>query len=545
VVDNADVRFALAEDQEQTDKLLDVMEHCPALELIVYDDARGLQDYPDQVVDYAALQHQGRDFAAADPGFLEREIAAGNGAETAVILYTSGTTGRPKGVILSHDNLRLTAANAIERDGLTCEEETLAYLPMAWVGDNIFSYAQSYVSGFCVSCPESGETVLTDLREVGPTYFFAPPRIYENLLTTVMIRMEDASRLKQRIFHYFMGVARRVGGRLLDGKPVAFSDRLLYALGSLLVYGPLKNTLGFSRIRLGYTAGEAIGPDIFEFYRSLGLNVKQLYGQTEESVFITMQPDGGVKPDTVGTPAPGVEIRIEDNGEVMYRSPGVFQEYYKNPEATAETKTADGWVHTGDAGFLDEDGQLKIIDRAKDVGKLNDGSMFAPKYIENKLKFFPQIREAVSFGDQRDYVTAFLNIDLEAVGNWAERHNIPYSSYQELAAHPEVYQLAAECVAKVNRDLAADPHLCGSQIRRFLLLHKELDADDGELTRTRKVRRRFIADRYGDLIEALYSGADEVHAETEVTFEDGRKGVIAGDLKIREVERFEALAKAS
>ncbi len=546
VVEHAGAKFAIAEDQEQVDKLNDVRERCPDLGLIAYDDPRGLRDYDHSlIVDYEMLQREGREYLGANPGFLEAEIAAGSSDDTAIILYTSGTTGRPKGVILSHANLLLTAANAIARDRLTVEEEVLAYLPMAWVGDNIFSCAQSYVAGFCVSCPESGATVLTDLREIGPTYYFAPPRVYENLLTTVMIRMEDASRLKQRVFHYFMRVAKRCGGELLDGREVSSGDRLRYWLGNLLVYGPLKNTLGFSRIRLAYTAGEAIGPDIFEFYRSLGINVKQLYGQTEAAVFITMQPDGEVRPDTVGTPAPGVELRIEDNGEVMYRSPGVFIEYYKNPEATAETKTADGWVHTGDAGFVDASGHLKIIDRAKDVGKLTDGAMFAPKYIENKLKFFPQVKEAVTFGDGRDFVAAFVNIDLEAVGNWAERRNIAYASYQELAAHPQVYDMITECVEKVNRDLAADSHLSGSQIRRFLVLHKELDADDGELTRTRKVRRRFVAERYAELIDALYSDVDEIHAETEVVYEDGRKGMLSGDLRISDAETFAALARAS
>ncbi len=416
---------------------------------------------------------------------------------------------------------------------------------MAWVGDHIFSYGQSYVAGFCVSCPESSATVLADLREIGPTYFFAPPRIFENLLTTVMIRMEDAGVLKRRMFHYFMGVARRSGTRILEGKPVALTERLRYGLGRMLVYGPLKNALGFSRIRLAYTAGEAIGPDIFDFYRSLGVNVKQLYGQTEAAVFITMQPDGEVKSDTVGTPAPDVEIKIADSSEVLYRSPGVFQCYYKNPEATRETKTEDGWVHTGDAGYIDEDGHLKIIDRAKDVGKLDDGSLFAPKYLENKLKFFPQIKEAVAFGDGRDAVVALINIDLDAVSNWAERNNVVYSSYQELAARDEVYDLVQHCVEQVNRDLAADPQLAASQIRRFLILHKELDADDGELTRTRKVRRRTVAEKYAALVDALYADRDHVHIETDVSFEDGRTGIIKADLRIRSVAPAAALAEAS
>jgi long-chain acyl-CoA synthetase len=546
VVEHAEVRFAVAEDQEQVDKLIEIKERCRKLELIIYDDVRGLRSYSQEYLyAFEDIQELGRRFDADHPGFFLDQVDRGRGGDISVILYTSGTTGTPKGVVLTHDNVLISARNGIERDQLGQDEDVLAYLPMAWVGDHVYSYAESYVAGFCVSCPESSATVLNDLREVGPTFFFAPPRIYENILTTVMIRMEDAGWLKRKIFHYFMGLARRVGSRILDRKPVALKDRLLYKVGNFLVYGPLKNTLGFSRIRLGYTAGEAIGPDIFDFYRSLGINIKQLYGQTEASVFVTMHPDGEVRLDTVGTAAPQVEIKIADNGEVMYRSPGVFQCYYKNPEATAETKTEDGWVHTGDAGYLDADGHLKIIDRAKDVGKLNDGSIFAPKYLENKLKFFPYIKEAVAFGDGRDYTVAFLNIDLEAVGNWAERRNIPYASYQDLAARKEVYDLLQGCVEQVNRDLAADPHVASSQIRRFLILHKELDADDGELTRTRKVRRRFVASRYEKLVQALYSGDTHCEIATEVTFEDGRKGSLRADLAIRDVSPVERLSDAA
>lgn len=546
VVEHAEVRFAIGENQEQVDKLLEIKESCPHLETIIFDQPRGLRNYEHGFLhSYKHVQKTGRDRRERDPDFLAKEIAKGKGSDIAIILYTSGTTGNPKGVMLSHDNILVTARNAVERDGLRQDDEVLAYLPMAWVGDNIFSFGQSYVAGFCVNCPESSATVMHDLREVGPTYFFAPPAIYESLLTNVMIRMEDAAKIKRRMFEYFMNVAKRVGVRMLDGKSVSAWDRLLYWLGGLLVYGPLKNTLGLSRVRIAYTAGEAIGPDIFDFYRSLGINIKQLYGQTEAAVFVTMQPDGEIKPDTVGTPAPQVEIEIADSGEVMYRSPGVFHAYYKNPEATAETKTADGWVHTGDAGYFDEDGHLKIIDRAKDVGKLNDGSMFAPKYIENKIKFFPHIKEVVAFGNERDYVTVFINIDLDAVGNWAEKRNIPYASYQELAASPQVIELIQDSLQKVNADLATDAHLSGSQIRRFLILPKELDADDGELTRTLKVRRRFIAERYGDLIEALYSDKTRSAMETQVVFEDGRTGTIKADLDIRDVPVVEPVAKAS
>jgi long-chain acyl-CoA synthetase len=546
VLGHAEARFVVAEDQEQVDKILEVKGECPVLEQVVYVDPRGMRGYAqDYLHAYAEVQERGRAYDRENPGRFDAQVAQGAGSDIAIILYTSGTTGRPKGVMLSHDNVLVTARNAVEFDRLTAEDEILAYLPMAWVGDNVFSFGEAYVAGFCVNCPESGETVLEDLREVGPTFFFAPPRIFENLLTTITIRMEDASAIKRRMFQYFMGVAKRVGIRLLEGQAVSLADRLRYRIGDMLVYGPLKNTLGFSRIRVAYTAGEAIGPDIFDFYRSLGINVKQLYGQTEAAVFITMQPDGEIKPDTVGRPAPDVEIRIEDSGEVMYRSPGVFHAYFKNEEATAETKTADGWVHTGDAGFFDDDGHLRIIDRAKDVGKLEDGSMFAPKYIENKLKFFPQIKEAVSFGNERGYVSVFINIDLEAVASWAERNDVPYASYQELAAEPRVLDLVQECVEKVNLDLAADTHLSSSQIKRFLVLHKELDPDDGELTRTRKVRRGFVAERYGQLVTALYSEATRCDIETEVTFEDGRVGRMSANLEIRDVEPAPVLAKAS
>ena len=535
ILEHADARFAIAEDQEQIDKLIEIWDDCPKLEQIIYKDPRGLKDYDRPFIhSLNKVQEQGRLFESQNPGFSEEKINEGEGSDIAIMLYTSGTTGQPKGVMLSHDNLIVTARNGVNYDKLKEDEEVLAYLPMAWVGDNVFSLSQSYVAGFCVSCPESSETVLTDLREIGPTYFFAPPRIFENILTTVTIRMEDAAPFKQKLFKYFMDIAKRVGTRILDSKKVSLIDWVSYSLGSIIVYGPLKNVLGFSRIRVAYTAGEAIGPELFDFYRSLGINIKQLYGSTEASVFITVQPDGEARPDTVGKPLTGVEIKIEDNGEVMFKSPGVFLGYYKNDSATSDTKTQDGWVHTGDAGFFDSDGNLKIIDRAKDVGKTNNGAIFAPKYIENKLKFFPFIKEAVAFGHERDFVAVFINIDLEAVGSWAERRNLAYSGYTDLAGQEEVYELIRECVEKVNVDLAGDEHLSGSQIKRYLILHKELDADDGELTRTRKVRRNYIEDRYEDLIDALYSDKSVIPVEAEVIFEDGRKGLIKADLKISE-----------
>ncbi len=548
ILEHTEARYAVVADQEQVDKLIEIKDRCPHLEAIIYDDPRGLRHYDHTFLyHYAEVQERGRIRHRDDPSFYPAAVERGRGGDIAILLYTSGTTGRPKGVMLSYDNLITTARNGIDLEGLTDREEVLAYLPMAWVGDNIFSFAQSYVAGFCVSCPESSETALTDMREIGPTYFFSSPRIFENVLTTVMIRMEDADRLSRAVFDGFMRVARRAGIAIMEGKPMPLTDRMLYGLGRWLVFKPLMDSLGFSRIRVAYTAGEAIGPDIFDFYRSLGMNLKQIYGQTEASVFVTIQPDGHVKADTVGTPAKQVEIRISESGEVIYRSPGVFVGYYKNDAATEATKTADGWVHTGDAGFFDVDGHLKIIDRAKDVGRLRSGAMFAPKYLENKLKFFPYIKEAVAFGDQRAFVATFINIDLEAVGNWAERRNLPYSGYTDLAGQVPVYDLIQDCVEKVNADLAADPHLAGSQIKRFLLLHKELDADDGELTRTRKVRRNVIAEKYATLIDALYSGRDHCPIEAQVTFEDGRTGMIKADLGIRTAAAFgaEPMRKAS
>ena len=368
VVEHAEVRFAVAENQEQVDKLLEIKDRCPNLEFIIYCDPRGMRTYSQEfLIALESLQKSGRDFETKNSAFFLDEVDKVQSSDIACILYTSGTTGDPKGVVLSHESLIKTATNAANWDQLTADGDVLAYLPMAWVGDNLFSYSESYIVGFCVNCPESGETVLNDMREIGPSYFFAPPRIFENLLTTVMIRMEDAGTLKRRMFHYFMAVAKRTGTRILNGESVSVGNRLLYALGRLLIYGPLKDALGFTRIRMAYTAGESISPELFDFYRSLGINLKQLYGQTEASVLVTIQPDGEVRSDSVGVAAPDVEIEISDGGEVLYRSPGVFIEYYKNPEATAETKTADGWVHTGDAGYFDKEGYLKIIDRAVDV----------------------------------------------------------------------------------------------------------------------------------------------------------------------------------
>jgi long-chain acyl-CoA synthetase len=544
VLEHAEVEFAVCQDQEQVDKLLSLSDQLPNLKHVLYDEHRGLRDYDHtRLHSIQSVIEKGKEIVTASPERADewvQLINSGKGADLCVMLYTSGTTGRPKGVMLSYDNVLISSINGNKFDKLDSSEEIIAYLPLAWVGDHVFSHGQFLTAGYCVCCPESSETIDVDRREIAPTYFFAPPRVFETLLTQIMVRMEDAGGLKRRMFHYFMGVADRVGEDILNGKSVGLKDRIMYAIGGVLVYGPLRNRMGMTRIKVGYTAGEAIGPEIFRFYRSLGINLKQLYGQTEASVYVTAQPDGEIYPDTVGKPSIDVELSVADNGEVLYRSPGVFLGYFKNDEATASTKTADGWVHTGDAGFIDDKGHLHIIDRAKDVGKLLDGSMFPPKYVENKLKFFPNIKEVVAFGDGREFCAVFVNIDLTSVGNWAERNNIAYASYQELAGHPEVYKMVEEHIDQVNKDLSGEPQMAGAQIKRFLVLHKELDADDGELTRTQKVRRSFIAERYEPLISALYNGSTEQAITTEVVFEDGRRGEISATVQIRDMQTYSA-----
>lgn len=543
-INNAEVRFAVVEDQEQVDKMLELRAQCPQLARIWYDDPRGLRHYDEPGLgSLDALVQAGTAWNAAQPGHFDAEVARAEPQDVAAMFFTSGTTGNPKGVVHTHFTLLDRAAAGQSFDKLTEREEVLAYMPLAWIGQNIFSYAQWLACGYVVNCPESSSTVMIDLKEIGPTYYFAPPRIFEGLLTSVTIRMEDAGAVKRWMYRRAMDVARRVGPKVLDGEPVGALDKLKYALGNLFVYGPLRNTLGFSRVRVAYTAGEAIGPDLFTFYRSIGINLKQLYGSTETAVFVCLQPDHEVKADTVGVPIDGVQIKLADSGEILVKSPGLLKEYYKNPAATAEVLTADGWYHTGDAGYLDAGGHLKIIDRAKDVGRLASGGMFAPKYIENKLKFFPHIKEAVAFGDQREQVCAFVNIDFEAVGNWAERRNLPYAGYTDLAGKTEVLALVKDCVEKVNADLAADDKLAGGQIHRFIVLHKELDADDGELTRTRKVRRGYIGDKYQVLVDAMYGGKSEQFIETAVKFEDGRSGSVSATLKIVDVKTFPAVTR--
>ncbi|MEE9419623.1 MAG: AMP-binding protein, partial [Desulfatiglandaceae bacterium] len=538
ILDHSEAKFALAEDQEQSDKLIALKNECPNLHYIFYDDPKGMRNYTEPfLIASTHVQEPGKKFGSQNPDYFLNEVNKGKPDDLAIIVYTSGTTGNPKGVMLSYRNIVTTAKNAVETEGLQEDEEAMAYLPMAWIGDHIFSYGQSFVAGFTVNCPEDTSTVLHDMREIGPTYLFAPPRIWENILTQVMIKMEDAAWIKQKMFHFFMKVAKRVEKLRMAHEPVPFGPKILYQLGRFLVYAPLVDNLGMKKVRIAYTAGEAIGLEIFEFFRSLGMNLKQVYGMTESSALVSIQKDGDIDSETVGTPLPELDIKISDKGEVMYKSPGVFQGYYKNPEATQET-LEDGWVHSGDAGYLTKHGHLKIIDRAKDVSKLADGTLFALKYIENKLKFSPYVKEAVAHGKDMDYVAAFIDIDYGAVGKWAERRHIAYTSYTDLAQKPQVYDLIYNEILRVNKSLSQDEHLRGAQIKRFLLLHKELDPDDGEVTRTRKVRRRFVAEKYGTLIDALYSDKESVKVDAVITYEDGRKANIKANLAIRNAETF-------
>lgn len=549
-INNAEVRFAVVEDQEQVDKMLEIREQCPQLAHILFDDARGLRNYDEPgLAGLAEIEAAGAIFAREHPDFFQEEINKGQPDDVAAMFFTSGTTGNPKGVVHTHFTLLNRADVGARFDRLDSREEVLAYLPPAWIGQNIFSYSQWLACGYVVNCPESASTVTIDLKEIGPTYYFAPPRVFEGLLTSVMIRMEDAGAIKRTMFHHFMKLAEKVGPALMDGKRVGLLDRLNYSLGKLLIYGPLRNTLGLSRVRVAYTAGEAIGPDLFRFYRSIGINLKQLYGSTETAVFVCLQPDHEAHADTVGVPCEGVEIKLSDSGEILVKSPGLLKEYYKNEKATREVLTDEGWYHTSDAGFIDSSGHLKIIDRVKDVGRIqggeHDGAMFAPKYVENKLKFFSHIKEVVAFGDGRDRVCVMINIDFDAVGNWAERRNLPYAGYTDLAQKPQVYELIRECVEKVNADLSRDELLAGSQVSRFLVLHKELDADDGELTRTNKVRRGFIGDKYGVLLDALYGDKSEQYIETQVKFEDGRTGKVSATLRLMDAKTFAAMKQAA
>ena len=532
VWNHAECSVIVAEDQEQVDKVLGLKDQLTALRLVIYDDPRGMLHYKhDWLRSYQSVQELGREFGAKHPGYFEAEIEKGQPEDVAIICYTSGTTGNPKGVMLTNSNAIALAESFREADDVRPEDNALAYLPMAWAGDAAYTLFLSLVVGFCANCPESPETVQRDLRELGPTTVLAPPRIWENMLTAVQVKAADAPAFKRWIFETFRSAAERAEILRADGKPVPISLRLACMIGNVLVYTPIRDQLGLRRTKWALTGGAPLGPDTFRFFRSIGVNLKQVYGSTETTGLVSLQPSAEANPTTAGRPCPGIEVKIADRGEVLVRGPVIFKGYLKNEEATREVIDADGWFHTGDAGFVDPRGHLVIIDRAKDVGALQDGTPFAPQFIENKLKFSPFIREAVAFGNDRAFVTAMIAIDLNTVGNWAERRGIPYTSYADLSQKPEVCGVIREEIRKGNETLPES-----TRIRRFLLLTKDLEADDAEMTRTRKVRRSFVAEKYAAVIDAFYSGGRAVELEAAITYEDGRQGVMKSRVQVEDVD---------
>jgi long-chain acyl-CoA synthetase len=528
VIDHADARFVYAEDQEQVDKILDLKAQLPKVEKVIYDDPKGLRHYNDPLLQsLERLEEQGRRIDEERPGLFDELVRATQPRDVALICYTSGTTGAPKGAMISHANLTAAIEGILQIEHYAPTDQMLAYLPPAWIGDSFWSLAGALIVGCTVNCPERPETVLENLREIGPHFVIAPPRIWENLVSTVQVKMGDASWIKRRLFRWLMPAGEEVARRRMEKQPVSLPLRVLNALGEGLVFAPIRDHLGFRRTRYAYTGGAPLGPEIFLFFRALGINLKQVYGQTEAGGVSCVQRDGDIKLGTVGKPFPNTEVRLTEAGEVISRSPCVFSGYYKNPEATAAT-IRDGWLYSGDAAMLDADGHLIVIDRAKDVTALADGTKFAPQYIENKLKFSPYIKEAVAVGQDRPYVAAMINIDMENVGKLAERRQIAYTTYTDLAQKPEVYDLIGQEVERVNRDLPES-----TRIRKYVLLHKELDPDDEEVTRTRKVRRSFVAKKYAEIIDALFTDRPSVPVHTIITYQDGRQATMQTELAIR------------
>jgi long-chain acyl-CoA synthetase len=530
VIDHADVKIVFAEDQEQVDKILDLKGSLPKVTRVIYEDPKGLRHYTDPLLmSLTKFEELGRKLDGERPGLFEELVRSTKPQDVALICYTSGTTGAPKGAMISHANLVSAIRGILEVERYDRTDQMLAYLPPAWIGDTFWSLAGSLMVGCTVNCPERPETVLENLREIGPHFIVAPPRIWENLVSNVQVKMADASWVKRRLYGWLMPVGEEAARRTMEKQPLSLRLRVLHALGEFFVFAPLRDHLGFRRTRYAYTGGAPLGPEIFLFFRSLGINLKQVYGQTEAGGVSCVQRDGDIKLGTVGKPFPNTEVKLTESGEVISRSPCVFVGYYKNPEATKQT-IRDGWLYSGDAALFDQDGHLIVIDRAKDVSALTDGTKFAPQYIENKLKFSPYIKEAVAVGQDRSYVGAMVNIDMENVGKWAERRKIAYTTYTDLAQKAEVYDLIAQEVERVNRDLPQ-----GTRISKYVLLHKELDPDDEEVTRTRKVRRGFVAQKYSDIIEALYSEARSVGVTSVITYQDGRQATVRTELAIRQI----------
>ena len=532
VLEHSEARVVVVEDQEQVDKLLELDGRLPRLQHVVYDDPKGLGRYTHRwLIGFREVLAQGAEARRREPGAWDAEVDRGQPGDVCLLCYTSGTTGSPKGAMLCHRNLVAMAQSFAAVEGLRPTDEYVSFLPLPWIGEQMMALSSALLVGFTVSFPEEPETVQADLREIGPHLMFAPPRIWESLCSTVQVKIQDASRLKRRAYAWATGVGTRLADLRFAGQPVPRGLRVRQRLAWWLVLRALTDRLGLRRIRRAYTGGAALGPEIFRFFHAMGVNLKQAYGQTEIAGLSTAHRDGRIRFETVGEPFPGTEVRISDGGEILSRSPAVFVGYYKNPEATART-LRDGWLHSGDAGILDRDGQLVVVDRMKDVLTLADGSKFSPQLMENKLKFSPYVREAVVVGKDRPCVTALLNIDYGNVGKWAETRAIAYTTYTDLAQKPEILELLAGEIRRVNRDF---PKV--AKIRRFVSLYKELDADDDELTRTRKVRRGFVAERYREIIDALYDpGLEELKVEADIRYEDGREAKVRTAVRLVPVE---------
>ncbi len=523
MLEAADARLIVAEDQEQVDKVLEVRDRVPGLEHVVYYDSRGMYGYEvPGLMAFEEVEALGDGRLDRLPGDFVRRLGEIRAADIALLCTTSGTTSVPKLAMLSHGNLLAMAGQLVGVDPMGPGDEFVSFLPLAWIGEQMVGVASALLAGFTVNFPEETATVRSDMREIGPAFLMSPPRIWENMVSDVQVMAEDTTPLKRRLYRWAM---REGSGRA--GLPA----RLRRSLADWMVFRPIRDQLGLGRVRRAYTGGAALGPDVFRFFHAIGVNLKQLYGQTEVSGISVVHRDGDIRFHTVGRPFPETEIRISEEGEILCRSPAVFQGYFRNPEATADA-LAGGWLRSGDAGYFEEDGHLVVIDRLADVMELPDGTHFSPQFVENKLKFSPYIREAVVFGgDGAPFVTSMVAIDMENAGQWAERHRIAHTTFTDLARRREVYGLVRDHVAAINRDLPP-----AARIRRFLLLHKELHADDAELTRTRKVRRRHIADRFGDIIGALQGGGDSVTVSTEITYQDGRTAEVAHELRIETMD---------
>lgn len=528
ILTHSDSVFALAKDQEQCDKLLEIRTQLPLVRQVIYWDAQGLWNYDDPwLLSFEQVQARGRDSDGQRAEYFEQLVAAGRGEDTAVFCYTSGTTGQPKGVMLSHANLLYDHRAVAEIDPPFDTDNHLSFLPLAWISEHVLGVAAHVVAGQVVNFPERPETVQANIREIGPQLLLFNSRLWENLVASVQARIADSNALNRWLYRVFLPIGYRVADLRFAHKQVGLWQRFLYWLGDVSVFAPLRNQLGLSRVRSAYTGGEALSPDVVRFFRAVGLNLKNIYGATEVCGGAATHRDDDIKFESVGRPLPGAEIEISPEGEILIKSGGVFQGYHKNPQATAEA-LQDGWFHTGDAGYLDEDGHLICLGRMKELLNLAGGQKYPPLFIEGRLKFSAYIRDVMTVGGaEREYVAALINIDFDNVARWAERRGLSFTTYVDLSQKPEVYELVRADVKRVNRSLPPE-----ARVRRFVLLHKEFDPDEAELTRTRKLRRSTIEARYAELIEALYGECEFVTVQAEVTYRDGRASTLETALRV-------------